>query len=143
MPLIDRAIALSTRQEAFCRHYAVSGNAADAARQAGSALLERPYTSGLYFGLIGRLRHHIVAPDPIRGPSPDLATCLGGANGALSGASTPQQPAVCASPFRGGLRIAVRGDLRFREGRRWVRPEAWVPVNDRWYQPSGPAGARP
>ena len=53
MPIIDPAIALSTRQEAFCRHYAVSGNAADAARQAGysersarqtgCALLERPY----------------------------------------------------------------------------------------------------
>ncbi len=53
MPLIDPAIALSTRQEAFCRHYAVSGNAADAARQAGYSersarqtgcgLLERPY----------------------------------------------------------------------------------------------------
>ena len=35
MPLIDPAIALPTRQEAFCRHYTVSGNAADAARQAG------------------------------------------------------------------------------------------------------------
>ena len=53
MPLIDPAIALSTRQEAFCRHYAVSGNAADAARQAGYSersarqtgcgLLERPW----------------------------------------------------------------------------------------------------
>ncbi|MDE0406353.1 MAG: terminase small subunit [Alphaproteobacteria bacterium] len=53
MPFIEPAIALSTRQEAFCRHYAVSGNAADAARQAGysgrsarqtgCALLERPY----------------------------------------------------------------------------------------------------
>ena len=53
MPIIDPAIALSTRQEAFCRHYAVSGNAADAARQAGysersarqtgCALLERPW----------------------------------------------------------------------------------------------------
>ena len=53
MPIIDPAVALSTRQEAFCRHYAVSGNAADAARQAGysgrsarqtgCALLERPY----------------------------------------------------------------------------------------------------
>ena len=53
MPIIQPAIALSTRQEAFCRHYAVSGNAADAARQAGysgrsarqtgCALLERPY----------------------------------------------------------------------------------------------------
>ena len=53
MPIIDPAIALSTRQEAFCRHYATSGNAADAARQAGysersarqtgCALLERPY----------------------------------------------------------------------------------------------------
>ena len=53
MPIIDPAIALSTRQEAFCRHYAASGNAADAARQAGysgrsarqtgCALLERPY----------------------------------------------------------------------------------------------------
>ena len=53
MPLIDPTVALSTRQEAFCRHYAVSGNAADAARQAGysersarqtgCALLERPY----------------------------------------------------------------------------------------------------
>ena len=52
MPIIDPAVALSTRQEAFCRHYAVSGNAADAARQAGysersarqtgCALLERP-----------------------------------------------------------------------------------------------------
>ena len=46
-------IALSTRQEAFCRYYAVSGNAADAARRAGysersarqtgCALLKRPY----------------------------------------------------------------------------------------------------
>ena len=53
MPLIDPTVALSTRQEAFCRHYAASGNAADAARQAGyaarsarqtgCALLERPY----------------------------------------------------------------------------------------------------
>ncbi len=53
MPIIQPAVALSTRQEAFCRHYAVSGNAADAARQAGysgrsarqtgCALLERPY----------------------------------------------------------------------------------------------------
>ena len=53
MPIIQPAIALSTRQEAFCRHYAASGNAADAARQAGysersarqtgCALLERPY----------------------------------------------------------------------------------------------------
>ena len=53
MSIIDPAIALSTRQEAFCRHYTASGNAADAARQAGysgrsarqtgSALLERPY----------------------------------------------------------------------------------------------------
>ena len=53
MPIIAPAIALSTRQEAFCRHYTVSGNAADAARQAGysersarqtgCALLERPY----------------------------------------------------------------------------------------------------
>ena len=53
MPIIEPAVALSTRQEAFCRHYATSGNAADAARQAGysgrsarqtgCALLERPY----------------------------------------------------------------------------------------------------
>ena len=53
MPIIDPAVALSTRQEAFCRHYTASGNAADAARQAGysersarqtgCALLERPY----------------------------------------------------------------------------------------------------
>ena len=53
MPIIQPTVALSTRQEAFCRHYAVSGNAADAARQAGysersarqtgCALLERPY----------------------------------------------------------------------------------------------------
>ena len=52
MPIIDPTVALATRQEAFCRHYAVSGNAADAARQAGysersarqtgCALLERP-----------------------------------------------------------------------------------------------------
>ena len=35
MPIIQPAVALSVRQEAFCRHYAVSGNAADAARQAG------------------------------------------------------------------------------------------------------------
>ena len=44
---------LSTRQEAFCRHFTASGNAADAARRAGyaersarqtgHALLERPY----------------------------------------------------------------------------------------------------
>ena len=53
MPIIQPAVALSTRQEAFCRHYAASGNAADAARRAGysgrsarqtgCALLERPY----------------------------------------------------------------------------------------------------
>ena len=61
MPFIDLAVALSTRQEAFCRHYTASGNAADAAspglrsgarqagysersaRQTGCALLERPY----------------------------------------------------------------------------------------------------
>ncbi len=27
MPLIDPTVALSTRQEAFCRHFTVSGNA--------------------------------------------------------------------------------------------------------------------
>ncbi len=53
MPIVQPTIALSTRQEAFCRHYAASGNAAGAARQAGysersarqtgCALLERPY----------------------------------------------------------------------------------------------------
>ena len=53
MPLLDPTVALSSRQEAFCRHYAASGNAADAARQAGyaarsarqtgCALLERPW----------------------------------------------------------------------------------------------------
>ena len=53
MPIIDPNVALSSRQEAFCRHYAVSGNAADAARRAGysarsarqtgCALLERPW----------------------------------------------------------------------------------------------------
>ena len=53
MPIIDPTVALAARQEAFCRHYAVSGNAADAARQAGYSersarqtgcgLLERPY----------------------------------------------------------------------------------------------------
>ena len=53
MSIIEPAVALSTRQEAFCRHYAASGNAADAARRAGysgrsarqtgCALLERPY----------------------------------------------------------------------------------------------------
>ena len=47
------AVTLSTRQEAFCRHFTASGNAADAARRAGyaegsarqtgHALLERPY----------------------------------------------------------------------------------------------------
>ena len=35
MPIIRPAIALSTRQEAFRRHYATSGNAADAAERAG------------------------------------------------------------------------------------------------------------
>ena len=38
MPIIDPAIALSTRQEAFCRRYAVSGNAADCARKAGQGV---------------------------------------------------------------------------------------------------------
>ena len=53
MPMIDPTVALSARQEAFCRHFTASGNAADAARRAGyaersarqtgCALLERPY----------------------------------------------------------------------------------------------------
>ena len=43
MLLIDRAVALSTRQEAFCRHFTVSGYAERSARQTGSALLERPW----------------------------------------------------------------------------------------------------
>ncbi len=53
MTFLDPTLSLSTRQEAFCRHYTASGNAADAARQAGyaarsarqtgSALLERPW----------------------------------------------------------------------------------------------------
>ncbi len=49
MPIIDPAVALSTRQQAFCRHYTASGNAARAgyaersARQTGCALLERPW----------------------------------------------------------------------------------------------------
>ena len=53
MPLLDPTLSLSSRQEAFCRHYTASGNAADAARRAGyaarsarqtgSALLERPW----------------------------------------------------------------------------------------------------
>ena len=33
---------LSSRQEAFCHHYAASGNAADAARRAGSDPLSPP-----------------------------------------------------------------------------------------------------
>ena len=51
--MLDATVALSTRQEAFCRHFTASGNAADAARRAGysersarqtgHALLERPY----------------------------------------------------------------------------------------------------
>ncbi len=51
--MLDATAALSTRQEAFCRHFTASGNAADAARRAGyaegsarqtgHALLERPY----------------------------------------------------------------------------------------------------
>ena len=53
MPLLDPTVTLSSRQEAFCRHFVASGNAADAARRAGyaegsarqtgCALLERPY----------------------------------------------------------------------------------------------------
>ena len=53
MTFLDPTLSLSTRQEAFCRHYTASGNAADAARRAGyaarsarqtgSALLERPW----------------------------------------------------------------------------------------------------
>ena len=53
MPLLDPTVTLSSRQEAFCRHFTASGNAADAARRAGyaegsarqtgCALLERPY----------------------------------------------------------------------------------------------------
>ena len=52
-PCLTRPPSLSTRQEAFCRHFTASGNAADAARRAGyaersarqtgHALLERPY----------------------------------------------------------------------------------------------------
>ena len=51
--MLDATAALSTRQEAFCRYFTASGNAADAARRAGygegsarqtgHALLERPY----------------------------------------------------------------------------------------------------
>ena len=37
MPKLDPTVAPSTRQEAFCRHFVASGNAADAARQAGYA----------------------------------------------------------------------------------------------------------
>ena len=53
MTFLDPTLSLSSRQEAFCRHYTASGNAADAARRAGyaarsarqtgSALLERPW----------------------------------------------------------------------------------------------------
>ena len=53
MSFLDPTVALSSRQEAFCRHFTASGNAADAARRAGyaersarqtgCALLERPY----------------------------------------------------------------------------------------------------
>ena len=42
MPIIQPAVALSTRQEAFCRHYAASGNATYAARRAGHAELHDP-----------------------------------------------------------------------------------------------------
>ena len=38
MPIVSPAIVLSTRQEAFCRRYTVSGNAANAARWIGCAL---------------------------------------------------------------------------------------------------------
>ena len=51
--MLDPTVTLSSRQEAFCRHFTASGNAADAARRAGyaegsarqtgCALLERPY----------------------------------------------------------------------------------------------------
>ena len=53
MSFLDPSVNLPSRQEAFCCQYAVSGNAADTARQAGysersarqtgCALLERPY----------------------------------------------------------------------------------------------------
>ena len=53
MSFLDPTVNLSSRQEAFCRHFVSSGNAADAARRAGyaersarqtgCALLERPY----------------------------------------------------------------------------------------------------
>ena len=53
MTFLDPSVTLTTRQEAFCRHFTASGNAADAARRAGyalrsarqtgCALLERPY----------------------------------------------------------------------------------------------------
>ena len=44
MPIIQPAIALSSRREAFCRHFVASGNAADAARRAGFAELHDPWT---------------------------------------------------------------------------------------------------
>ena len=91
------------------------------------------YTSGLSFGFIGRLRPHIVAPDPDPGPIPERR----GAHSRPLQGGRPRQRSVCA---------AEAG----REGRRWApdrgpgRPPLSrgqtvgtdpqsVPVHDRWY----------
>ena len=44
MPFLDPTVALSSRQEAFRRHYTASGNAADAARRTGYAELHNPWS---------------------------------------------------------------------------------------------------
>ncbi len=59
LPEAERFPVLSSRQEAFCRHYVATGNAAAAARQSGyapasarqtgHALLQRPH-------IVGRVR---------------------------------------------------------------------------------------
>ncbi len=49
LPEAERFPVLSSRQEAFCRHYVATGNAAAAARQTGHALLQRPH-------IVGRVR---------------------------------------------------------------------------------------
>ncbi len=49
MPIIQPAVALSTRQAAFCRHYAVSGNAdrtGDPDRQGGDWFADLEFAPG-------------------------------------------------------------------------------------------------
>ena len=89
-----------------------------------------------------QLRTHIVAPDPDPGPISGPLDLPRRRKRSVAGSVRPVTAGCARLSVQGWAPDRVRGDPRFREGRRWVPPSASVPVHDRWYyRPSHRASA--